>query len=93
MEKYVTDCPFKTPPMSVTIKRNPGGQITKIYDVPAGFQLDRYVGDLHPNCVLLMDYPKEGVFRCFRVKVLDGDKLVETHIGVYQESPNNMFTL
>mgnify|MGYP001584573500 CR=1 FL=1 len=84
MDKFITQYASKTAIMSVTVTNN-RGEIQKIYDVPAGFQLERYVGSLYPNATLTIDFPKNKNnpnVRDFRIKLVDTHS-IETHLGVY----------
>ena len=87
MEQFITHSSSKMPAMSVTVMNNQG-EIQKTYDVPAGFQLERYVGSLYPNTTLTIDFPKNKNnhnMHDFRVKVSD-TYVMETHLGVYMEN-------
>jgi len=88
MEQFITQSSSKMPAMSVTVMNNQN-EIQKIYDVPAGFQLERYVGSLYPNATLTIDFPKNNHnMHDFRVKVSD-TFVMETHLGVYMENDYN----
>lgn len=80
MDKYISESPFKTAPMKVTVT-NMYDEHIKSYDVPPGFQLERYLSDLHPTLSLEMRLSSDK----FCVKILDGNNLIETHTGIYQQ--------
>lgn len=51
MDKYISESPFKTAPMIVTVT-DIDDKCIKSYDVPACFKLERYLSDLHPTLSL-----------------------------------------
>ncbi len=79
MEKFITSSPFKTDPMRVEVLDGQGHN-TKTYDVPAGFQLERYVRSLFPNFEVHINFLAGN----FCVEVVDQDgTCVEVHIGTF----------
>jgi hypothetical protein len=57
IEKFVSNVPNKTPPMTVQVIDN-RGQTAYTYDAPAGFQLERYVQSIFPkNAELMVTFP------------------------------------
>ena len=84
MDKFVSESPFKMPPMKVHVTDNNGNNISS-YVTPAGFQLERYVSSMYPTMSLHMDYPDNGhEHKDFRVKIYNNEELIGIHLGVYQ---------
>nr|QBK86037.1 MAG: hypothetical protein LCMAC101_06320 [Marseillevirus LCMAC101] len=79
MERFITDCEFKTPAMNVKVFDN-SKNLKKEYDVPPGFQLEQYVMSLHPRSSLSIGF----VGGDFCIDVYKGKNLVERHVGKYE---------
>lgn len=81
MDNFISDSPFKMPPMNVKVMDNHGNCI-KEYSAPAGLQLERYLADQYPKHRLDISFPN----KTFTVKIHDsGGRFIETHCGVYTE--------
>lgn len=80
MERFITDCEFKTPSMKIRVfDRNK--ILKREYDTPPGFRLESYVMSLHPNSSLSIRF----LGRDFCVDVYEGDDFIERHLGKYEE--------
>ena len=83
MEKFISDSPSKTPRMQVNVMDSDGTFIEQ-YDVPQGFQLEKYVNSIHPDSTLQITFPKIGPNRHFKVDICDDNlKIMQTHLGLY----------
>lgn len=81
MDEFVSELPFKTAPMKVTVTDKHNNCINT-YDVPAGFQLERYISKLHPTLSWRIVLSKDK----FQVEVYEEENIVETHTGYYQHN-------
>jgi hypothetical protein len=82
MEQFISDSPVKTPAMKVNIIQNK--KIIESYDAPSGFQLEKYVGSIHPHATLQICFPQDESGKCFKVDVCDDNmQVTETHLGIY----------
>lgn len=89
MEKFITECPIKTKAMKVHVTNK--NNFHYFYDVPAGFQLEKYISSLYPNSSLILTFPKNennNTKRDFKVEVHDEFGIIETHWGIYIEDKN-----
>lgn len=48
LNDFITDCPFKTPPMTIMVY-NKKGELQNSFVAPAGFQYDQYFMALYPD--------------------------------------------
>ena len=60
MDQFISNAIIKMPAMKVTVT-DPNGNVTKIYDAPPGFQLDKYVLWLYPDAIINIDYPDKNI--------------------------------
>ena len=84
MEKFISKTNIKTSAMLVTVF-NKDNFVINTYNVPEGFQIERYVATLYPDNKLSFDYPKDiqGSVN-FRVRVFDNENtIIETNLGKY----------
>ena len=82
MERFITDCGFKTPPMKVEVFDS-NKILKKEYDTLPGFQLDRYVMSLHPKSSLSIRFLGSDEDSPFCVDVYEGNNFIERHLGKY----------
>lgn len=71
--------PAKTRAMKVRVVAK-SGKVTSTFDVPEGFQLERYVDALYPeNELMVYDNNKE-----INVSVLEDDEIGTIFVGTYK---------
>lgn len=84
---FISDCPIKSPAMDVTVN-DARGKPLRTYSVPAGFQLERYVGHLWkqtPHCLRVWWDRDDSLVKAFNVEVsAAAGTLLESHAGVYK---------
>lgn len=79
MEHYITDCPFKTPAMTIQVldlNRN----VREVLNAPPGFQFLEYICSLHPDKSVSTSPSTNN--RVFSIQVSD----VGFYVGTYNES-------
>lgn len=79
LNNFVSESPFKTAPMKVSIYDQKNALLGS-FEVPEGFQLERYISTLYPYHKLEI---KMSIGK-FRVEVLDqNNQLVQKYVGKY----------
>ncbi len=83
MERFITNCEFKTPSMKVKVF-DENLVFKKEYVVSPGFQLECYVMSLHPKSSLSIRFLDSDEESSFCVDVYEGDNFIERHLGKYE---------
>lgn len=83
---FISKSPFKTPEMTVIETLN--GEIVRTFEVPRGFQLEKYAKHKYPESASIVFgyvHPGTGTRPDFRVEIKDTEgNVFATFLGVYK---------
>lgn len=79
LNDFISKVPCKTPPMAVTVY-DKDDKVYGKFDVPSGFQLERYVGTLYPENEIMMTLNNVD----FVVSVFEDEQIIATYRGIYK---------
>lgn len=83
IERFISDEPFKIPPMIMCIKDNKK-KIINIFKIPPSFQLEIYVKSLYPNDMIKQR--KQNSLNGQQILIIDvikNDEIIESYWGHY----------
>jgi hypothetical protein len=78
--KFISTSPAKTKPMEVYVDKG-SGMLEGPYNVPAGFQLDRYVMFIYPQDEIHVSFTDFGM----TVEVVKDDEVVQVFHGIRED--------
>ena len=85
IETFISSSIYKTPSMIVHVQ-NENKKIVKSFEVPCGFQLEKYVSTLFPDDKLEIGFLKNLENETiFKVDVKRNDKIITSYLGFYDK--------